>query len=267
MIKLGEALEVKKKELQAIINKTEESAKTPVDVLRISSFRDKTCYYRRPEGAKREQEKYVGTVATPEICALARIDYEKRLYNAACHQKKQLDRIEPFFEDDELVSVYAGMAASRQKLISPIVSDDETYARKWEDYSYSPKPFEEGEPEMYSERGERVRSKSEKIIADFYLKHGIPYRYECPLKLLEGSRFLTFHPDFTVLNKRTRQIFYHEHLGMMDKDDYVARVMWRLDIYEKNGIFPGRQLLLSRETARRPLDMTLIEKMTEIFLI
>ena len=52
----------------------------------------------------------------------------------------------------------------------------------------------------------------------------------------------------------------------MDKDDYVARVMWRLDIYEKNGIFPGRQLLLSRETARRPLDMALIEKMTGIFL-
>ena len=267
MIKLETILKEKKKELEAIINKTKQSADKSVDVLRISAFRDKTCYYKRPPGTGRDEEQYAGAVATPEIAELARIDYEKRLHKAAVHQVKQINRILPFFKDDELSCLYADMAPSRKKLFTPLVPDDETFAREWEAFEYQRKPFDGDFPEMYSERGERVRSKSEKIIADYYLRRGIPYRYECPLKLLDGSRFLTFHPDFTVLNKRTRQVYYHEHLGLIDDDDYREGALWKLDIYEKNGLFPGKGLLLTYESEKRPLNMSLLDKMTEMFLL
>lgn len=43
------------------------------------------------------------------------------------------------------------------------------------------------EPLNYTEKGEIVRSKSEKIIADRYHGLGIPYIYELPIRMKELS--------------------------------------------------------------------------------
>lgn len=51
------------------------------------------------------------------------------------------------------------------------------------------------------ETDERVRSKSEVIIADILNQEGIPYRYECPLQLKGWGKV---YPDFTVLSERER---------------------------------------------------------------
>ena len=59
---------------------------------------------------------------------------------------------------------------------------------------------------LITEKGEYVRSKSEKIIADTLTKNNINYVYELPLRL---KGYGTVKPDFTVLNKRTR----HELCG------------------------------------------------------
>ncbi|MFM1541792.1 hypothetical protein ABGF49_03700 [Helcococcus ovis] len=40
-----------------------------------------------------------------------------------------------------------------------------------------------------------MRSKSEKILADYFDKMNIPYKYECPIKFGE----INFNPDFTFL--------------------------------------------------------------------
>ena len=81
-------------------------------------------------------------------------------------------------------------------------------------------------PEIYSERGERVRSKSEKIIADKLYRNGIPYKYEKPL-VLKGLGKI--HPDFEILNKRTRKEYFLEHLGKMDDIGYVKKNMRRIN--------------------------------------
>lgn len=56
--------------------------------------------------------------------------------------------------------------------------------------------------EIYTQKGERVRSKSEKTLADYFYYHGIPYKYECPL-LLKG--FGIIYPDFTFLTRRSQK--------------------------------------------------------------
>ena len=53
----------------------------------------------------------------------------------------------------------------------------------WLSEKYEGKQFREGEPVILTDRGERVRSKSEKIIADYLFRKGIPYKYEKPLYL------------------------------------------------------------------------------------
>ena len=36
------------------------------------------------------------------------------------------------------------------------------------------------------------------------------------------------HPDFTVLNVRTREILYWEHLGMMDNKEYIESALAKI---------------------------------------
>lgn len=72
-------------------------------------------------------------------------------------------------------------------------------------------------------RGELVRSKSEVIIADLLDGLGLPYSYEHPCTGPDGT---VRYPDFTIDDAETGRRVLIEHLGMMDRPDYVRR--WKL---------------------------------------
>lgn len=74
-------------------------------------------------------------------------------------------------------------------------------------FEYRGKGFDESTSEFYTAKGEKVRSKSEVIIADVLSREGIPYRYEYPLYLKGIGKV---HPDFTVLNVKQRKEIYWE---------------------------------------------------------
>ena len=111
---------------------------------------------------------------------------------------------------------------------SHCVMDKEEYIKRWEAVKIPPSYFDPDLPEFFTERGEQVRSKSEKIIADKYYMIGIPYRYEQPLILLDRGKRVRVRPDFTVLNMRTRVQRFHEHLGRMDDPKYINKNIYKL---------------------------------------
>ena len=129
---------------------------------------------------------------------------------------------------------------------------------------YTGKEFFDDMPVIMTERGERVRSKSEKIIADKLFAMGIPYRYEYPVQL-KGSG--TVYPDFTLLNVRERKQFYLEHFGMMDDPEYSEKAIKKLEDYAKNRIYIGKNLLVTFETLQKPLDMKVVEQMLKEFIL
>lgn len=111
--------------------------------------------------------------------------------------------------------------------------------------------------------GEYVRSKSEVMIATVLYMNKIPFRYECILQLGSNIRF----PDFTIRHPQTGEIFYWEHLGLIDKPEYRQDTWERLDLYISHGIIPTKNLILTYETAEYPLSITQVEKLvTEYFL-
>ena len=103
-----------------------------------------------------------------------------------------------------------------------------------------------------------VRSKSEAIIADMLYDLGIPYHYECPIKLKGGQ---IRYPDFTILRTKTREVIYLEHFGLLDDEGYRRDALEKLDIYRTNGIYPGKNLLFTYETEYSPLDINGIKNM------
>lgn len=119
------------------------------------------------------------------------------------------------------------------------------------------KPISDDIPVYTTMRGERVRSKSEIIIADRLFANGIPYKYECPLKV--GNEII--HPDFTILRMSDRKILYHEHCGMADDSGYAEDMVKRINDYSEEGIIQGDSLFLSFETSKQPLDVRVIDRL------
>ena len=109
-----------------------------------------------------------------------------------------------------------------------------------------------------------MRSKSEKIIADTLERNRIPYHYKYPLELKESR---VVHPDFYVLNTRSRHELFWEHLGKMDDMQYAADALSRIELYEKNGLFPGSDLIITHETKTSPLNLRIVDLIIRKYLI
>ena len=77
----------------------------------------------------------------------------------------------------------------------------------------------------------------------------------------------TVYPDFTLLNVRARTEIYLEHFGMMDNPEYAQKAIQKLETYSKNGIYIGKNLLVTFETLRNPLDMKMVEGMLKEFIL
>ena len=109
-----------------------------------------------------------------------------------------------------------------------------------------------------------MRSKSEKILSDYFYRKNIPYKYEKPL-LLKGYGIV--YPDFTFLSKRTRKEIYWEHEGRMDDPEYARTAIKKIQTYEDNGIYVGDRLILTFETETTILNTKDIERNVRRYLI
>lgn len=133
----------------------------------------------------------------------------------------------------------------------------------WKTKEYIGKDFPDGMPVIRTEKGERVRSKSEKIMADYFYRNGIEYKYECPI-YLKGIGVV--YPDFTFLSQKTGEEIYWEHHGRMDDPAYARNAVRKINAYENNNIYPGERLIITYETSQMILNTDKIEKLVEKYL-
>ena len=92
-----------------------------------------------------------------------------------------------------------------------------------------------------TENGERVRSKSEVIIANLLKDKGINYTYEETLQIGD----ITLHPDFTLIINN--KIYYWEHLGMLNNEKYVADWKRKKQTYASAEITESNNLIITTE--------------------
>ncbi len=104
--------------------------------------------------------------------------------------------------------------------------------------------------------GLAVRSKSEALIATQLLLRKIPFRYECALQI--GNKI--YYPDFTICHPKTGEIFYWEHLGLLDDVGYAQHAAQKLQQYAQAQIYLNRNLILTSEGSGHPLTVQDIEK-------
>jgi len=197
------------------------------------------------------QRTYIRKKDLDLVRKLAQKKYDRALRRVLLKQIRAVDRFLKDYDPPAIRDLYKTMPDDLRQMIQTPFLDDDAYVGQWLSVTYHAAPFKEGTPEYYTARGERVRSKTEKIIADTLYYAGIPYRYEYPLQLKDGR---ILRPDFIILNKRTRTEYILEHFGMMDDPDYCSKALEKLSIYMQNGIFPGEQLILTYESSRYPFS-------------
>ena len=257
----------KLEELNRLQLKAEASLKkAPEGTMILSTSNGKTQYYYKTRNTEKKG-RYIKKKEQKLIEALAQKDYDLRFCKEVEKQKQLIDetlKSLPELPDIALENIYSFLPAARRQFVRPHILSDEEYIEQWLKEEYTGKEFFEEVPLHITERGERVRSKSEKILADKLFAMGIPYRYEYPLKM---KGYGTIYPDFTILKVSSRTEVYLEHFGMMDDPQYCQKAVLKLQTYARNHIYPGKNLLVTFETLQTPLDMKSVEEMLRQFVL
>ena len=99
--------------------------------------------------------------------------------------------------------------------------------------------------------GAIVRSKSEKIIADFLEDHGYRFRYEKTILLGKNQ----LRPDFYLPECN----LYIEHLGLLNDDEYRNDWKWRESLYKKYNL----NYIITTENDIKDIDKNLLSKLVQ----
>ena len=225
--------------------------KAPRGKLRVSMLGSVTRFYR----ISREDDKNGVYIPKSEIAiarSLAQKEYAEKLIASIEKEERAIRRYIRILRSIRPEDVYGNLHPARQKLVTPLILDDEAYAKWWQSRQFPANPSHPEEQRFATKRGEYLRSKAEAMIADAYYEMGIPYICEYPIRINEKT---TRYCDFYILDKRTRKAYYHEHFGMLDRPEYLKKNIRKLREYESVGIFTGENLILTCETADCPMDM------------
>lgn len=261
---LKEILLKEEKRLEHIILKTKKQMQNaPEGSLRVSVSKNGTSYYHYTDVAHKNG-KYISRKNKELIQRLAQKEYDIKVLRDAERKLKHIKLLANLYGEQEIEDIFYREHVERKKWIRPVEPVWEEMVREWQSEVYQGKSFEEENPVIYTEKGERVRSKSEKILADYFYRHDIPYKYERPL-YLEG--FGIVYPDFTILSRKTGEEIYWEHNGKMDDPVYARGTVKKIETYEKNNIFSGEKLILTYETERTVLHTKIIERLAKKYLL
>ncbi len=243
--------------LQEIIQKKEkEIKKLQQGNIRASKHGKGFQYYLRSDSSDKNGT-YLPKSEKRKIEQMIQHEYDEKVIKAAKQEKDLLTRLDRIYDTGAIESIYEKLPQGKQTLVNPVTETDAQFIQRWEKIQFKKLEFQSDAPEYYSNKGERMRSKSEIIIANLLEQLNIPYIYEFPLTL-DGN--VTVHPDFTLINVRNRRLIYWEHLGMLDDEDYLNNAMAKIRRYEDNGYYLGEQLLITGESNTKPLDIKHVKK-------
>lgn len=251
--------------LEEMIARAEDSLKkAPPGIVNVIKSRGRMQYYFK-ETASMPHGKYIPKDKIDLITALVQKEYDEKFLAEAAKQKSALLKAKEIGSERSVYRIYSALSAvyersvdGRKVLIKPYLPTDEQFVQTWEDVQYKGLSTFEDAQKFTTERGEQVRSKSEKMIADKLFLMKLPYRYEYPLTI--GKRNPVF-PDFTILDIYERRAVIYEHFGMMQDEKYALNALNKIKDYQRAGLRLGADFIYTMESSDCPLDMRLFEKM------
>ena len=171
-------------------------------------------------------------------------------YMNTLHSKKNSAHLRALKESEEF-----------WKLAFPLADGIAQNLLEWSAAEYQANPQHRENLTVNTLNGQKVRSKSESIIANELLNRGIPFHYEELLHINDWD----YYPDFTIRHPKTGNTIYWEHFGMVDKGEYRHKMVQKIQQYTSNGLIPGVNLILTFETSDSPLDINFVKLLIDYY--
>lgn len=242
----------------------------PKGYLKIQARKGKVYYYHhyKAKDTKLVQRKYITRKDAQLAQVLAQKGYDERVKPLLQKELKELESFLKKYDENRVDTIYDTMSAERKKLVHPVRESIQEQMNRWQDEKYEVNTKYKENLIYETENGEMVRSKSEVIIANMLRHHKkyLLYKYERPLEVVIDGKVTIIYPDFTILNCITGKIVYWEHAGRMDDVRYTAGFVQKMNIYAKNNIVTGHNLIVTYETMNYPLDIKVVKNLIEMLI-
>lgn len=189
--------------------------------------------------------KYIKKDERGMAMEIAQRDYYEKLLKEALREKRATEAYLRGMKGTRPEDVFGKLNEYRREMVEPLLLPDDEFVKRWQETKFVGNPSHPEDLIRETDRGDMVRTKVEEMIANAYYELGIPYRYEYPVKLYDGT---VKYPDFVGLKMPERKEIYHEHLGMLDDEGYRRKNLIKLQDYAKTGMYLGDNLIVTFET-------------------
>lgn len=255
---LKKLVESRRKELNKLVgNKGQSLKKAPEGLLRVAKCKNSVQYFWRTSKDD-SNGKYIKKKDMELVYRLAQKEYDLKVIDVAQKEIDILETLSELYSANTVETIVDVLPFGKADIITPVSITDAEYIKQWKNQKYERPNYYAENAKFDNGSGVLMRSKSEVLISHILNELKIPYLYEKPLHLSDYTSML---PDFTLLDIRTRQEVYLEHLGMMDDSNYIEHNHRKIKEYEKNGLYLGRKLLITYETSEEPLDIKMVRNM------
>lgn len=272
----------------------------------LGDYSEESLVMRNSKGITRffKKEKngtytYLSASNNKEISLFAQKRYLRELKKVAKREIAQLEKCLIILNSEkdgisDINEVYDSLPEALKPFVKPLSLLDDDYATQWQEGNLVVKRkrihAEDDYHKFKTIRGDYVGSKSEAIIADRLFVNNIPYHYEVaftPEAEPDNSRPVfdaygrlvgfeaigfnptdrdTLHPDFYVLNKRTRKAYFWEHLGRLSDPKYCTDNLNRMVRIIDAGYTIGEEILITHEDSYNPLRLESIDEIIDKYL-
>ena len=227
--------------------------------------KDSSEFYsiRIPKGGNRKKERRKGISNLDDtvnqlvrkryiVKALAVID--KNLHILEMAAKRYIE-----FDEESVMRDFIHNHPELQHAVFRNAQIDEDWARN---YRQAEGLYDEHRTSLTSDKM-RTRSRGEVIIAEKLKQYDIPFRYEGEI----GHPDIPYVPDFTVRRPKDGKVFYWEHFGDVNNEEYMSNNQRKLITYSNYGIVPWDNLIITYDTADGGVNTPLIESMIHAWLL
>ncbi len=236
--------------------------------LHVMNTRGRTYFASYHEQQGTVFKKYLGKQAHPMVQVIQQRYYYDHVVANLENNLKEMNRlaarykpIDPNRLREQFPKAYQFDAPEIFKLAGAIDERAWATAARRGDYCAS-----ESHPEHLTQiaaDGHYVRSKSEVIITNSLLSHGLPIRHE-EERVFGG---MTIAPDFTVYSEKLHREIIWEHFGLMNRSYYQNIYQRKMAAFAAAGYYPYINLITTFDDADGNIDSWLIEKLVKEFFL
>lgn len=227
--------------------------------------------------ALRNHSKYHGSQSCEYIkCSniqlakqIALRDYYDKVYRCLLKERSAIKALIRMSGEERINDYYRNMINGRKQLVKPLIGTAQYRIELWKNETYEQNNLYPESLSYETERGEMVRSKSEKMIADYLysMKDFIDYKYERPLVLFVNGKKETIYPDFSIISLKTGEKFILEHVSRLDLPKYHDKFVWKHNAYIENGLVQKGMILYSFESEGIPFSLKTVKKMVREMIL